>query len=42
MQGVSAGGKDKSRMKQAMLNRKGDGLKPEDVPGAGAAAGFGG
>ena len=26
MQGVSAGGKDKTRMKQAMINRKGDNI----------------
>ena len=29
VQGVNAGGKDKSRMKQAMINRKGDNIKPE-------------
>ena len=36
VQGVSAGGKDKTRMKQAMVNRRGDNIQPG---GFGSAAG---
>ena len=39
VQGTSAGGKDKSRMKQAMINRKGDNVQPGSF---GSAAGFSG
>lgn len=42
VQGVSAGGKDKSRMKVAMVNRKGDNIKPGTWGTGAAAGGFGG